>query len=63
MGSTIISTLGVVMFIIVILEILRYFRKSNSLIVEFEELKILIFTSRLYILCVGWLGACDGTRA
>ena len=53
MGSTIISTLGVVMFIIVILEILRYFRKSISLIVEFEELKILIFTSRLYILCVG----------
>ena len=39
MGNTIISTLGVVMFIIVILEILRCFRKSNSLIVEFEELK------------------------
>lgn len=53
MGNTIISTLGVVMFIIVILEILRCFRKSNSFMVEFEELKILIFTIRLYILCVG----------
>lgn len=39
MENTIISTLGVVMFIIVILEILRYFRKSNSFMVEFEELK------------------------
>lgn len=27
------------MFIIVILEILRYFRKSNSFMVELEELK------------------------
>lgn len=39
MGNTIISTLGVVMFIIVILEILRCFRKLNSFMVEFEELK------------------------
>lgn len=39
MENTIVSTLGVVIFFIIILEILRYFRKSKSFMGEFEELK------------------------
>ncbi|WP_159426841.1 hypothetical protein [Clostridium nigeriense] len=39
MGNTITATLVSVIFIIIILEILRYFRKSKKLMIEFEELE------------------------
>lgn len=39
MEKTIVSTLGVIIFFIIILEILRCFRKYKRCIVELEELK------------------------
>ncbi|WP_300382191.1 hypothetical protein [Clostridium sp.] len=39
MENTIAATLVSVIFIIIILEILRYFRTSKKFMVEFEELK------------------------
>lgn len=39
MENTILSTLGIVIFIIIVLEILRYFRTSKSFMSEFNELK------------------------
>ena len=39
MGNTIAATLVSVIFIIIILEILRHFRTSKKLMLEFEELE------------------------
>lgn len=39
MENTITATLVSVIFIIIILEILRYFRKSKKLMIEFEDLE------------------------